>query len=132
MIADCVGDFIGQALGAGVVAAHQALQFGKLADHLGDEIGLGEACGLFSHVRIRILDDAFLDQPARQLRHALHLVGDGAQLLMEGDPLQTLRVFGQGLLAVDIPEETGVRQAGGEDLAVAVCLLYTSPSPRDA
>ena len=39
---------------------------------------------------------------------------------MEGDPLQTLGVFGEGLLAVDVPEETRVRQAGGEDLAVAV------------
>ncbi len=49
VIADRVGDGIGQALGAGVVAAHQALQFGKLADHLGDQIGLGEPRRLFGH-----------------------------------------------------------------------------------
>jgi hypothetical protein len=50
VVADGVGDFGGQALGAGVVAAHQALQLGELADHLGDEVGLGEAGGLFGPI----------------------------------------------------------------------------------
>ena len=59
-------------------------------------------------------------QPIGQLGHPVDLVGDRAQLFVEGDPLQTLRVLGEGLLAVDIPEKTRVRQAGGEHLAVAV------------
>ena len=46
VVADGVGDFGRQALGAGVVAAHQALQLGEFADHFGDEVGLGEARGL--------------------------------------------------------------------------------------
>ena len=50
MVADRVGDFGGQSLGAGVVAAHQALQLRELANHLGDEVGLGEARGLFGEV----------------------------------------------------------------------------------
>ena len=33
------------AFGSGVVAPHQALQFRELADHLGDQIGLGELGG---------------------------------------------------------------------------------------
>ena len=35
-----------QALGAGVVAAHQALELGEFADHLGDKVGLAQAGGL--------------------------------------------------------------------------------------
>ena len=49
MIADRLGDLDGQALGLGVISAHQTLQFGKLADHLGDQIGLGEPRRLFGH-----------------------------------------------------------------------------------
>ena len=47
MVADGVGYGVGQAFGAGVVAAHDALQFGELADHFGDEVGFAEAGGLF-------------------------------------------------------------------------------------
>jgi hypothetical protein len=37
-----------------IFAAHQALQLGELADHLGDEVGLGESRGLFGEVRIGV------------------------------------------------------------------------------
>jgi hypothetical protein len=47
MVADRGGDGGVLALGCGVVAAHQALQFGELADHAGDEIRLGETRGAF-------------------------------------------------------------------------------------
>ena len=40
------GDGVGQAGGAGVVAAHRALQFGEFADHRGLQVGLGDAGGL--------------------------------------------------------------------------------------
>src|SRR3546814_15266794 len=42
MIADGVGDLIGEPLGASVIAAHDALQFGELAHHAGDEIGFAQ------------------------------------------------------------------------------------------
>jgi len=47
VIADGVGHGVGQTFGAGVVAAHQALQFGELTDHLGDEVGLAQPRGEF-------------------------------------------------------------------------------------
>ena len=59
-----------------------------------------------------------LDQPPRQLRDPLHLVGQGAELLVEGDPLQPLGVLRQRLLAVLLPEEACVGKPGGEHLAV--------------
>ncbi len=45
MIADRVGDARVLALRAGVIAADQALELGELADHPGNEIGLGEPRG---------------------------------------------------------------------------------------
>ena len=50
MIADGVGDLGVFALGAGEVAADEALEFRELADHAGDEIGLAEARGAFGEV----------------------------------------------------------------------------------
>ena len=65
-------------------------------------------------------DYALFHQPARQLRHPLDLVGDGPELLVEGDPLQLLRVVREAGLAVLLPEEARIRKPRGEDLAVAV------------
>src|SRR6185369_13812591 len=45
--------------------------------------------------------------------------GDGAELFMEGDTGELFGVLGERRLAVLLPEEAGVGQAGGEDLAVA-------------
>ena len=45
MVADRVGDRGGLPLGARIIAADHALQLGEFADHLGDEIGLGEPGG---------------------------------------------------------------------------------------
>ena len=50
MVADRVGDFVGLALGAGKVAADDALELGELADQAGDQIGLGEARGAFGEI----------------------------------------------------------------------------------
>ena len=36
----------------GVVTSHEALQLGELAHHVGDEIGLGEACCTVGRARI--------------------------------------------------------------------------------
>ena len=119
MVADRVGDGVGLALGAGVVAADQALQFGELADHPGDEVGLGEARGAFGDVGgSAALDDPLLDQPPRQLGHALDLVGDGAELLVEDDLLELLRLLRERDLEVLLPEEARVGQARGEDLSL--------------
>src|SRR3546814_7187445 len=63
--------------------------------------------------------NAFLDQPPRELRDALDLVGDGAELFVEGDVREFLRVLGQRLLLVLLAEEARVGQASGENLAVA-------------
>src|SRR3546814_4104475 len=52
------------------------------------------------------------------LRHPLDLVGDGAQLLVERDAVEFLRVIFQLGLAILIPEEARIRQARRQHLAV--------------
>ena len=47
VIFDGIGDVGSQAVMLGVVAAHDALQFGEFADHVGQQVGLGQHGGLF-------------------------------------------------------------------------------------
>ena len=70
--------------------------------------------------RRRPVTIAFLDQPARQLRHPLDLVGDGAQLLVEDDAAELPRLLLQRHLQVLLPEEAGVGEPRGEHAAVAL------------
>ena len=107
MIADRIGNGIAQPFGAGVITAHQALEFGEFPDHFGDKVGLAQACGQFGLGRVG-LDHALLTQPTRQLGDPLNLVGYGAQLFVEGDPLKLLRLIRQCGLAILLPEEPRV------------------------
>src|SRR5690606_28803194 len=118
MVADGISYGIGQSFGAGVIAAHKPLKFGELSDHRGDEIGLGQARGLYGLVGVGALDDALFHQPAGELGDALHLFGDGAELFVEGDALELPGVIDKLRLLVLLPEEAGVGEAGSEHLAV--------------
>jgi hypothetical protein len=63
--------------------------------------------------------DALFDQPSGQFRHAVHLVGYRAQLFVEDDLVEFLRLIVERDLQILIPEEARVREAGGEDFLVA-------------
>ena len=119
MIAHSVGDRIRFTLRAGVIAAHDALQFGEFTDHAGDEIGLCQPCSAFGLIGACAFDDTLLDQPACELCHALDLVGDGAQFLMEGNLRQFLRLLVERNLQVLLPEEFGIAQSCREHLFIA-------------
>src|SRR3546814_8560241 len=58
------------------------------------------------------------DLPFGELRDALDLVGDGAELFVECDVREFFGVLGQRLLLILFPEEARVGEARGEDLAV--------------
>ena len=57
------------------------------------------------------LNDAFFDQPARQLRDALDLVGDGAQLLVEDDAAQASSPAPQAEPSGPAPRRSARRRA---------------------
>ena len=82
MLLDRLGDARLLALGGGVIAAHQALQLGELADHLGDEIGLGEPRG--ARGELDVGPDLRRDLP-RQRLDPLDPLGLRAELLVEDD-----------------------------------------------
>ena len=109
-----------------VVAAHQALQFGELADHFGRQIGLGE----FRRARRKrdIRADLWRKLARQRLdpRDALAL---RAELLVEDDAVELLQplverlcglVFrvGQGC-EVGLPEVAGVGEPRPHDAPVA-------------
>src|SRR3546814_8801163 len=89
VIADGVGDFLRQSLGAGIISAHNALKFRELSNHFSDEISLAETGGLLGHIRqtsaIRLVrtNNSFFTQLASQFVDGLELVGDRAQLFVE-------------------------------------------------
>src|SRR3546814_11949927 len=89
VIADGVGDFLRQSLGAGIISAHNALKFRELSNHFSDEISLAETGGLLGHIRqtsaIRLArtNNAFFNQPARPFGEPVALCGACAQLSVE-------------------------------------------------
>ncbi|MNX55269.1 hypothetical protein D3C86_860260 [compost metagenome] len=116
MVAHGVGDGVGVAGQTGVVAAHDALQFGELADHAAGQIGLGQARGLFGLRRVSA--DKRGDFTG-QSGDAVNPLGQGAELGVEGDALQLVVPGVEADLLVLVPEEAGVVQAGRQDAAVA-------------
>ena len=108
VILDRARDRFVLALRLRVVAAHQALHFGEFADHLGEQIGLGEArrtCGLL-HVGA---DDR--RELARQSLNALNALGLGAELLVEDDLLELRQPVFKLQLKIGLVEELRVARA---------------------
>ena len=92
MVADGVGDGVALALRAGVIAAHDTLQFREFTHHAGDKIRLTQTRRAFGGVCSRARNDAFGYQPTRKLCHALYLIGNAAQFLMKRNLRQFLRL----------------------------------------
>ena len=128
MLFDRRGDAGFLALGCCVIAAHQALQFGELADHLGHQVGLGEPGGARGQFDVR--PDLRRDF-ARERLDAVDALGLRAELLVENDPerlelgealverlLGFVLVVGQ-VVKVGQPEMPGVGEARPHDPGVA-------------
>ena len=114
------GHGLGQASGAGVVAAHRALQFREFADHRGLQIGLDHAGGLFGQIGIGPDHRRNL---TREGGDAGDPVGLRAKLVVEGDIGQPRRhAFKAGVrdgAQVILPKEFRIREAGRQHLVVA-------------
>ena len=104
-------------LGFRVVAAHEPLQLGELADHARHEIGLGELGRALRQRRLAQL--LRLRNLAGKLLDALGALELRAELLVEGDALQLVAHDLELLLQVLLPEELGVREPRGDYLLVA-------------
>ena len=116
MILDGVGDGFVLALGLGVVAAHQPLHFGKLADHFGREIGLAKLR------RALGLGDIGADERremACKRNDARDALGLGAELFVEHDVLELRQAVFQPRLEIGLVEELRIRQPRADHALVA-------------
>ncbi len=107
----------GFAVGQGVVVACNALHLGKLANHFGRQVALGQqacTCGALS-----IAANAWRNERS-ELGDALSLVKHRTQLRLEHHVLQALVERLQLLLLVLLKEELGVGQTGANDFLVTV------------
>ena len=105
------------ALRAGIIAAHHALQLGKLIDHLRNKVGLGEAGRACCQIRI---GPDLRGQFSRQRSHTLHLVGNRAELLLEIDGRELFGHLFQRGRAVIVPEKACIIETRRQDTAVAL------------
>ena len=101
---------------ARVVRAHDALQFGEFAHHVGQQIGLGQQGAAFGqgHVVVQFGGDG-----AGQRLDALCAGSLRAQLVVVDDVGQQRQTRCQRLLLVLLEEELGVGQARAHDALVA-------------
>ena len=83
LAADRGGDLGGLAVVRGVVAAHDPLQLGELADHVGEQVGLGEQRGAVGE-RGRCADAR--RDPRRDAPHALHALRPGCRACRDRRP----------------------------------------------
>ena len=95
---------------AGVDTPHDPLQLGELADHVGGQVGLGEAGGTG-----RVIDgggraERVGGDGGGQLLDAAGLVQIAAELRVEPQRVETVEARVEGRAAVRLPEEPGVPQ----------------------
>ena len=102
----------------GVVAAHDALQFRELADHVGQQVGLGQHGSLFGVLHQLPAAELFGDG-AGDGGNALHALALGAQLVVIDNLGQADDAAFQRLLAILVEEELGIGQARAHDALVA-------------
>ena len=99
-----------------VVVAHHALQLGELADHVGEQVGLGEDGRALGEIGIGA--DQRRDLPG-QMKDTLHPLVLAAELLVEGDLLQLRHAVFERHLAVLVEEELGVGEPSCDDALIA-------------
>ena len=106
---DGVGNIRRQAVVQGVVAAHDALQFGELADHVGRQVALGQQGGLLGLQR-EAFAAKFLADRLGDDADALDALALGAQPVVIDNLGQAEDARFQRLLAVLVEKELGVSQ----------------------
>ena len=92
----------------GIIAAHDALQFRKFANHSADKIGFGKACSLTS--RRPITSGNRRCNMRRQLCQTRRLVMHRSQPFIKDDISQTRQGFGKRCLAIFLPEKFSISQ----------------------
>ena len=99
-----------------VITAHDPLQFRKLADHAGDQVGLGQPGGAFGLRRIGIQQAR--DFPGQQL-HAFDALQLCAEFIVINDFCQPRHTGFQPFFAILVVEKPGIFQPRTDHALVA-------------
>jgi hypothetical protein len=118
VVFDGIGHVFAQAVVAGVVAAHDALQLGELAHHVGQQVGLGQQRGLVGLLPPARRRPAALRWPWRWRARAPR-ARPACPACCGRPPCPGPHARGQRLLAVLVEEELGVGQARAHHALVA-------------
>ncbi len=118
LVLDGLRDGLGLAVVARVVAAHHALQFGKLADHVGQQVGLGQLRGARGLLRQRRAAEPLADRRG-QRRHARDALAHRAEASVVDDAGQPRQARLEAAPAVLVVEELRVGQPWPHDALVA-------------
>ena len=113
-----VGHVQTQAIVKRVITAHRALQLGELADHVSDQIGLGQQCGLAGLCGQRIAAELLANRLGNR-PHALNALALGAQLVVINHLVQPRHARRQRFLAVLVKKELGIGQARAHHALIA-------------
>ncbi len=114
MEVDRLPHLLRQPFDARVDAAHQALQLGELADHVGRQVRLGEPRGFRRRLRHgRIRAERLARDPLRERLDPLRLFLVGPELLVEQQRAEPVDPRLERRLAVGLPEESRVAQTRG-------------------
>ena len=116
MILDGVGDGFVLALRLGVVFAHRALQFGKFADHFGEQIRLAQPRGALGFLHIGADQRRQLGREPLDALDALRL---RAELLVKDDVLELRQPVFQPRLQIGLVEEFRIGEPRADDALVA-------------
>jgi hypothetical protein len=121
VVLDREGHGVAQAVVARVVAAHDALQLGELADHVGQQVGLGQQRGAVGQVGRPARSPPSCSPMARAMARTRSTRSPWRAQLAVVDHLgQARHARGQRLLAVLVEEELGVGQARAHHALVAL------------
>ena len=111
---DGLPDPLRLALRPRVDAAHDALQFRELPDHVGREVGLREQRGAPGRGRRGGPAEDLAGDPLRQLRRPFRLGPVAAEPLVEEQGVEAIEPVLEPQPPVRVPEEASVAQAGHE------------------
>ena len=113
------GDATGLPLGQEVLAAHSALQFRELADHLAHQVVLAEVGGPAGQLRRASRELQLLEQHIGAPFQPFGALQQAAQSCGEGDAGELVAAVNTGHGAVGTDKELGIGKAGPQDPLIA-------------
>ena len=103
-----------------ILATHDALQLGKLANHTSNQVSLSQLGSTHSVLLILSRHSQLISNIASQSLKTYSLVSNGAQALLEHNSLQLVAMSLQRLLSILIKEELSILKTGTQHALITM------------